>query len=66
MSVILIATQDTGEPPKGYIKRVAGGLQHVIFDGLKRGVRYTAQVGALGGSTGQFDWTIQVRTWRCC
>jgi len=34
-----------------------GDSQHIIFDGLTRGKDYTAQVRALGGSTGQSDWS---------
>jgi len=34
-----------------------GDSQHIIFDALTPGVVYTAQVRALGGSTGQSDWS---------
>ena len=34
-----------------------GDSQHIIFDGLTRGKDYTVQVRALGGSTGQSDWS---------
>jgi len=34
-----------------------GDSQHIIFAGLTRGKDYTAQVRALGGSTGQSDWS---------
>jgi hypothetical protein len=34
-----------------------GDSQHVVFDGLTPGTTYTAQVRALGGSTGQSDWS---------
>jgi hypothetical protein len=34
-----------------------GDSQHIIFSGLTRGKDYTAQVRALGGSTGQSDWS---------
>jgi hypothetical protein len=34
-----------------------GDSQHIIFDGLTPGKVYTAQVRALGGSTGQSDWS---------
>ncbi|HYX30307.1 MAG TPA: fibronectin type III domain-containing protein [Pyrinomonadaceae bacterium] len=34
-----------------------GDSQHIIFDGLARGKDYTVQVRALGGSTGQSDWS---------
>lgn len=34
-----------------------GDSRHIIFDGLTRGKDYTAQVRALGGSTGQSDWS---------
>jgi hypothetical protein len=34
-----------------------GDSQHIIFGGLTRGKDYTAQVRALGGSTGQSDWS---------
>ena len=35
----------------------SGDSQHIIFDGLTPGKNYTAQVRALGGSTGQSDWS---------
>jgi hypothetical protein len=34
-----------------------GDSQHIIFNGLLRGKDYTVQVRALGGSTGQSDWS---------
>lgn len=34
-----------------------GDSQHIIFDNLKPGTTYTVQVRALGGSTGQSDWS---------
>ncbi|HYX29674.1 MAG TPA: fibronectin type III domain-containing protein [Pyrinomonadaceae bacterium] len=34
-----------------------GDSQHIIFNGLQRGKDYTVQVRALGGSTGQSDWS---------
>jgi hypothetical protein len=34
-----------------------GDSQHINFNGLTRGKDYTAQVRALGGSTGQSDWS---------
>ena len=34
-----------------------GDSQHIVFDGLARGTDYTVQVRALGGSTGQSDWS---------
>jgi hypothetical protein len=34
-----------------------GDSQHITFNGLKAGETYTAQVRALGGSTGQSDWS---------
>lgn len=34
-----------------------GDSQHITFDGLTPGKNYTAQVRALGGSTGQSDWS---------
>ncbi len=34
-----------------------GDSQHITFDGLTPGVVYTAQVRALGGLTGQSDWS---------
>ena len=34
-----------------------GDSQHITFDGLTPGTTYTAQVRALGGSTGQSDWS---------
>ena len=34
-----------------------GDSQHIIFEGLTPGKNYTAQVRALGGSTGQSDWS---------
>ena len=35
----------------------SGDSQHIIFDGLTPGKNYTAQVRALGGATGQSDWS---------
>ena len=37
-----------------------GNSQHVIFEGLMPGTINTAQVRALGGSTGQSDWSDPV------
>ena len=34
-----------------------GDSQHITFDGLTRGTDYTIQVRALGGLTGQSDWS---------
>lgn len=34
-----------------------GDSQHIIFDGLTPGKTYTIQVRALGGLTGQSDWS---------
>jgi hypothetical protein len=34
-----------------------GDSQHILFGGLTRGKDYTAQVRALGGSTGHSDWS---------
>src|SRR6266704_1996567 len=34
-----------------------GDSQHVEFNGLTPGQTYTAQVRALGGATGQSDWS---------
>jgi len=34
-----------------------GDSQHIIFDGLTPGTVYTVQIRALGGSTGQSDWS---------
>ena len=34
-----------------------GDSQHITFDGLTPGTNYTVQVRALGGSTGQSDWS---------
>jgi hypothetical protein len=34
-----------------------GDSQHITFDGLTPGQTYTIQVRALGGSTGQSDWS---------
>ena len=34
-----------------------GDSRHIIFDGLTPGTAYTLQVRALGGSTGQSDWS---------
>ena len=34
-----------------------GDSRHIIFAGLTPGVEYTAQVRALGGSTGHSDWS---------
>jgi hypothetical protein len=35
----------------------SGDSQHITFDGLTPGTNYSAQVRALGGSTGQSDWS---------
>jgi hypothetical protein len=35
----------------------SGDSQHITFDGLTPGQTYTIQVRALGGSTGQSDWS---------
>lgn len=35
----------------------SGDSQHITFDGLTPGVVYTLQVRALGGSSGQSDWS---------
>jgi len=46
--------QDNGE----WLPSVfTGDSQHIIFDGLTRGKDYTAQIRALGGVTGQSDWS---------
>jgi hypothetical protein len=34
-----------------------GDSQHIVFDGLTPGTTYTVQIRALGGSTGQSDWS---------
>jgi hypothetical protein len=34
-----------------------GDSQHITFEGLTPGAIYTVQVRALGGSTGQSDWS---------
>jgi len=34
-----------------------GDSHHITFNGLKPGETYTVQVRALGGSTGQSDWS---------
>jgi hypothetical protein len=34
-----------------------GDSQHITFEGLTPGKMYTVQVRALGGSTGQSDWS---------
>jgi len=34
-----------------------GDSQHIEFNGLTPGQNYTIQVRALGGSTGQSDWS---------
>lgn len=34
-----------------------GDSQHIIFNGLTPGTNYTVEVRALGGSTGQSDWS---------
>ena len=34
-----------------------GDSQHIVFNRLTRGKEYTVQVRALGGSTGQSDWS---------
>lgn len=35
----------------------SGDSQHIFFNGLTPGTTYTIQVRALGGSTGQSDWS---------
>ena len=48
------ARQDGGEwLPSVY----TGDSQHIVFNGLLRGKEYTVQVRALGGTTGQSDWS---------
>lgn len=37
-----------------------GDSRHIIFDGLTAGKTYTIEVRALGGSTGQSDWSDPV------
>ncbi|HEY3663981.1 MAG TPA: fibronectin type III domain-containing protein [Chthoniobacterales bacterium] len=37
-----------------------GDSRHIIFDGLTAGKIYTIQVRALGGSTGESDWSDPV------
>jgi hypothetical protein len=34
-----------------------GDSQHITFDGLTPGTVYTIEVRAIGGSTGQSDWS---------
>jgi chitodextrinase len=34
-----------------------GDSQHITFDALTPGTNYSVQVRALGGSTGQSDWS---------
>jgi|SRR5947207_2233946 len=36
---------------------ITGDSQHIIFNGLTRGKDYTVEVRALGGATGQSDWS---------
>ena len=36
---------------------LTGDSQHIIFNGLTPGTVYTVQVRALGGATGQSDWS---------
>jgi hypothetical protein len=38
----------------------AGDSQHIMFNGLTPGKTYTIQIRALGGSTGQTDWSDPV------
>jgi hypothetical protein len=38
-----------------------GDSQHVLFAGLTPGQEYTIQIRALGGSTGQSDWSDPVK-----
>jgi hypothetical protein len=48
------AKQESGEwLPSVY----TGDSQHIVFNGLLRGKEYTVQVRALGGTTGQSDWS---------
>jgi len=37
-----------------------GDSRHIIFNGLTPGAMYTIQIRALGGSTGQSDWSDSV------
>jgi len=53
------------EPTGDWLPSVfTGDSQHVTFEGLTPGAIYTAQVRALGGSTGQSDWSDPSSTWR--
>jgi hypothetical protein len=46
------------EPTGDWLPSVfTGDSQHVTFEALTPGAIYTAQVRALGGSTGQGDWS---------
>jgi len=36
----------------------------IVFDGLTAGLTYVFQLCAIGGSTGQSDWTIRPKGWR--
>jgi hypothetical protein len=38
------------------IRRAAGLLALVLFDGLTAGVTYVMQLCAVGGNTGKSDW----------
>jgi hypothetical protein len=35
----------------------SGDSQHIVFEGLTAGTNYTIEVRALGGLTGQSDWS---------
>ncbi|PYS45885.1 MAG: hypothetical protein DMF68_20835 [Acidobacteria bacterium] len=48
------AKDDTGDWQPSIF---TGDSQHIIFNGLTPGKTYTVQVRALGGSTGQSDWS---------
>jgi hypothetical protein len=38
-----------------------GNSRHILFEGLTPGAMYTVQIRALGGSTGQSDWSDPVQ-----
>ena len=40
---------------------LTGDSRHILFTGLTPGQEYTIQIRALGGSTGQSDWSDPVK-----
>jgi hypothetical protein len=50
--------EDRIKGPSGdWITSVSSGDSHIIFNAFTPGTLYTVQVRALGGLTGQSDWS---------